>query len=183
MATFKSSHPIGFELFNAQGHSVLYIEKDNQELTLELVNQGPSDLSFLPVDQKSAADKYHFELTFRPGIIDPACIRSKTLKLSDKSEKSWSLTTRIAEADASVRLFLKAKKDPKNWAKGARYFITICGLGAASIHGTQVTRVQLKLNHCQSLPAQVTLDVVRQTQLKIVDHQGSGHSPLEVSVV
>ena len=176
-------HPIDFELYNHEGHPELFIDKDDQQLTLEVVNQGKSDLEFQSIDPTSKDAPYHFAFTFRPGTINASCLTKKTLQLAKESVEEWELTYNY-EQNKPVILRFKVKSTPQVWKQRERCFIKLEKLGASTQQGTHATRVKLEVNQIRLRNAQKSLPTItRQSHLKLINHQGKENIPLEAVVV
>jgi hypothetical protein len=147
--------PVNFRLSNKQGQTVLYTRLQQQDMTLELHNTSRSQLTIAASQStptKSPIDTdWHFQLQFRSGTL----WESGEIKLDEKDQARWLLTSAGAGESASERagdviLYLQyIGATPLQLDPGERVSISMQNIAVDGRAGSHGTRVELKYQRLQ----------------------------------
>ncbi|MFI6604794.1 LamG-like jellyroll fold domain-containing protein [Nonomuraea sp. NPDC050536] len=170
LAAFVRTHPLEFELVNADQQAVLYIDDApaGQALTLRLVNTSRQDLEFRPVPDtdKATPDAHHLVLRLRPGTL-------ATSAPPRLATAGWSILT---SADATAVYLLAA--GPTLIHPGESREVVLEGMKADGSAGTRGTRVQLDYQRLGYAGEPDELTGGRVRFLDVVNHRGRPDAPL-----
>ena len=107
-------NPISFNLYNRDNQSCLYLESAPwpQSLFLEIENSSEQVLNFTQPSSGTEVgpDNYHFQLQFRPGVLDDSLLDKITL--SDLYSMAWQFKVVKTDQRAPVSLYF-LKIDPE----------------------------------------------------------------------
>ncbi|GIH15131.1 hypothetical protein [Rugosimonospora africana] len=174
----RASYPIDFALLDDDGLAVLAIADDPSEhhAHLELTNTSGADILFDPPDAGTvaSADRYHFEVRFRPGVLSAVSAD----KLSVADQDGWSATGPQRQPDGTVSLYLLCtglrSLSPATPVRLLLNQISADGTGGA--RGTQVELRMQGLRYADGTP----LADLRLIHVDLVNQRGQKNIPLHV---
>ena len=173
LAVFVRTHPLDFNLYNADQHHVLYIDDDpaGQPMTLEITSTARQDIAFTPIGQPVSPQAYHFELRFR----------GQTLAAAPQprvATPGWSLAR---SADGASLYLLRSATEPLT--PGSTLRLRLEGMNADGRAGSRGSRVELLYHALQYAGERSELTGARLQYLDIVNHRGLREIPLHVGFV
>ncbi|MBI1298836.1 hypothetical protein GC175_28215 [bacterium] len=166
-AIFRETYPLEFDLYDENGHPVLYIEDDQIGHNLALVIRNTSTLTL----GLTSADNFPFELRFRPGTLSNDAVDRLRI-----AEAGWSWQ-HVAQADGTDSIFLNPAAAASALDPNASLTVTLQNVSAAAAGGARGTRVELRYQQLTT----GTGDVVtgnRLRHLSIVNSRGRRTIPL-----
>ncbi|MCB9232935.1 MAG: tail fiber domain-containing protein [Bacteroidia bacterium] len=179
-ASFKRTHPLDFSLRNRNDEEVLYIEREEEgyDMVLRIRNVGERSLVLPAVSATQAGpEAHHFQLMFRPGVIEEEVIRQLSLKESD-----WILGSQ-QHPDGTLSLYFLLPAGTSLEA-GASLYLTLQQVNAAQGGGSRSTKVELSFRQLYFAgEANFPFDGYRVSHLDIISHYGKASLPLMVSIV
>jgi hypothetical protein len=174
LAAFVRTHPLDFDLSNADGQRVLYIDDApaGQAMTLRLTNSSRQDLELrhTATPQASATD-HHAALRFRPGTLDTSAAPRLVTP-------GWSMR---ATADATTFYLLCDATTVIH--PGGSVELALTGVKADGGGGTRGTRVELAYKQMGYTGEPDELSGNRLQFLDVVNHRGRPDIPLDVGFV
>ncbi|PQJ29840.1 PLAT/LH2 domain-containing protein [Rubritalea profundi] len=231
---FTTANPVEFDFYNKDDERVLFITDDEsqlkkQTLILELKNTSPREIEFQTpdtdpkpknpegaklkwTDWKAGKDLYHFQLSFRPGVLSEktkACLKDPAYRLATLA-KGWDMQYDPDATDFTdwISLLWVGENRGKNFAealkvdpgaeppktpgaaagipKQARLHLELLKLSAGAGGGARGTRIHLNYRHLvykDKEPKEVIPEGTRNQFLNIVNHQGKQYIPLHVGFV
>lgn len=176
----RSIHPISFSLLNDDEQPVMHIldGPDGQNLKLKITNRSTVALK-LPaktaVDPpKATKDQHHFELRFRPGVLDTT--KTKTPITVTPGEGGW-LISEPSQTNGIVSLYLlSTNADAHTLAPDSPITLTLQNVSIDGHGGARGTKVELRFPDL--LP-----DGQRVQHMSIVNERGHKYIPLHVGIV
>ncbi|MEN3310160.1 MAG: hypothetical protein V7603_6362 [Micromonosporaceae bacterium] len=177
----RASYPVDFALLDDDGLAVLAITGDptEQHAHLELTNTSGADLLVDPPDPGSvaSADRYHFELRFRPGVL--STVSATKLRVADQD--GWSTTPPRLQPDGTVSLYLLCTGLPAlSPATPVRLLLNqISADGTGGARGTQLELRMRGLRYADGTP----LADMRLIHVDLVNQRGRKNIPLHVGFV
>ncbi|GAA1893290.1 LamG domain-containing protein [Actinomadura bangladeshensis] len=165
-AAFTRAHPLDFDLFNADGQHVLYIDDApaGQTMTLRIVNTSRDDLELRSAGPEASETDHHLALRFRAGILaGPPVLRTP----------GWSM-----KADATTLRLLRT--DPMVIEAGGSTDLELAGVRADGAGGTRGTRVEGAYRRMGYVGRPEEVTGSRLHFLEVVNQQGRPDIPLHV---
>ncbi|MCA0350386.1 MAG: hypothetical protein LCH85_00190 [Chloroflexi bacterium] len=178
-ATFDSLYPVGFNLLDDDGHSILYIDDNPQgyNLFLTISNNSPRTINLVaPSDQTPSASNHHFVLNFRPGTLSTATLSQ--VKLTDQT---WKLSTGQA-VDGTTSLYLLSTQ-ARSLTPNQSLNLALQSISASASSGARNTRVELSYQQLQYANSLTPLIGSRLQNLVVLNAQGAHTPPLHVGFV
>jgi hypothetical protein len=175
-----ASQPISFSLLNLDDQPVLEIldDVDGQDLKLEITNSSRRDLQIKQLTAPAGPANHHFELRFRPGVLNT---KAKTTVDGD-----WSIS-KPEESNGVVSFFLLHTKG-QTLRSGETAGLMLHHVAADGRGGARGTRVELRYVNKTfqyvsdgSQPAELLANGQREQYLSIVNQRGRKYIPLHVS--
>ncbi|HEY0538738.1 MAG TPA: LamG domain-containing protein [Actinoallomurus sp.] len=172
LAAFVRTYPLAFELANAGGQHVLYIDDApaGQALTLRVTNASRQTLELRGPAGTASAEDHHLALRLRASTLTAGV---QPVLATD----GWSMA-RADDRDGTV-LYLLGPADttivPGGWLD-----LTLTGMNADGAGGSRGTRVELSYRRLGQTGESTELTGVRTQFLDIVNHRGRPDIPLDV---
>jgi hypothetical protein len=175
----RASYPIGFALRDDDGLAVLVItdEPAEQHAHLDITNTSGVDISLDAPGGAASADRHHFEVRFRPGVL--SSVSEQRLRLAEQD--GWSATPpqRLADGTVSVFLLCGAGLDLRADTTVRLRLLEISADGTGGARGTQVELRMRGLTYADGTPVVDT----KLCHLDLVNQRGRKYVPLHVGFV
>ncbi|MFY1702889.1 LamG-like jellyroll fold domain-containing protein [Micromonospora sp. WMMA1923] len=171
--SFVRTHPIGFELVDADEQPVLRIDDTptGQRLTLRLTNSSRHDLTLWPGLGPVSAQEHHVALRFRGGVLAAGSVPTLSVP-------GWTLTT-----DAGPTTCYLRGPDALTIPAGQSVELPIAGVRADAAGGTRGSRVELGYRRVGYVGEPTELTGARHQILEIVNDRGRSDPPLHLGLV
>jgi len=144
-------------------------------------------MQFLPVEQAPNSKSFHFAWTFRPDTLSDQCLKKGMIQPAPETAETWNMSDPMQAPNGEVSLYFTRKIPPKakslNWKPQEKIYLRLTNLAASGSQGSRGTRVQLKTDQLCFSGATQPLQLIRQTHLNVINHQGKQDCPLQVAVV
>jgi hypothetical protein len=174
----RASYPIGFALRDDDGLAVLVITDDpaEQHAHLEITNTTGAGVGLDPIAGKgdASADRHHFELRFRPGVL--STVSQQRLRLEEQD--GWSATPPQRQPDGTVSMYLLSTTTTV-LGPSAPIRLRLRQISADGTGGARGTQVELRyrgLRYADGTPLADT----KLLHLDIVNQRGKKNIPLHV---
>lgn len=183
---FRTSHPIGFELYDENAEHVLYIDDHpagaSHDVHLAIRNTAGRPVFLAPLGVDAPTDgQHHFRLRFRRGVLSEMALRGLTVA----GDADWKGSAPQEDAEgASVYLMRTHRDAPWTLEAGAAVALVLRPLCAAAQGGSRGTRVEL-LTGAVSYDAAGTspIGATRSQVVNVVNHRGQKTIPLHAGFV
>ncbi len=185
MPTFRSTHPIDFDLYDKDTQNVLYIEDvSDQQLTLQITNRATEQITLNTLSGAAGANNHHFVLRFRPGTISAASLSgANAMTLADDTATNWQLAGPEQDSEGMDVLYLKSTVTSLVLTPDVTLNLVFNNVGASATEGPRGTRVELQCRNMAYASSGTAIDTNREIHLSIVNHRGKKDMPLFVGFV
>lgn len=185
-ATFRSTYPLQFHLYDAQtGEPIIYITDvpEGRRLTLEISNESHKAISLAPpASSDVSALNHHFELLFRPGTLSSAAL--KRLELDSESlANHWLLRAGdVQKSGGYISLYI-LNSAGLTLKPNDKLRVSLKGAAAELGAGERSTRCELKFRqvHYPGDPAQLKGPCTQ--LLSVISHLGQKTTPLHAVLI
>jgi|GEM_PF-2125249 len=180
-AVFRTSYPIDCSLEDEEGKSVLYIDDasgvHNHSLSLKVSNTSGRNIELINEEKRSKASEeyHHFELMFRPGVLDDYD------KITLKESADWSLGNK-QQPDGTISLYFLCRNE-KYTINFKEVALTLQQVKASARGGARGTQVELKYANLQYQGEKENFSGNRLQNLSIINHYGRKDIPLHVGFI
>lgn len=174
-------NPISFNLYNRDNQSCLYLESAPwpQNLFLEIENSSKQVLNLTrpSPDDEVGPNNYHFELLFRPGVLDGSLLDKITL--SDIYLKEWQFKVVKKDQRSPVSLyFLKIGTEDLTLQPGQKIYLLMHNIIPANKGGTRGSKVMLRYLNISFPNSSERPTDSGEINLSLVNRRGGETSPL-----
>lgn len=171
-AAHRRSHPLEFQLLDADDQNALYITSDGkmQELALHITNTSDRVVEF-----PTAND--HFTLSFRSGVLSEATLG----QIAPRKDSGWTMKDRpvFTSSRGPVVRFSFAAPASGSLAPGEVLVLPLTGMSAAPMGGHRSTLVEVAYRNIKySDSTGETLEGSHLVNLNIINHKGLKNIPL-----
>lgn len=174
---FRSSYPIGFDLYDDDDQNVLYIDSVPKNLHFSVWNASAQTVEFPALEGDPSKENYHLELKFRPGTL------ANWEKIALAESDDWKFNVEEGE-DKTISLYFLSTDAVPEIAPQKQLDFTLQKVSADGGGGARGTRAELKYRNLRYASASAAdsenLEGTRIQHLSIVNQQGRKDVPLYV---